>query len=437
MSGSRYLRSALLLAATTSLGAQQQEDAGLLLIHSPIAKEVVAKYNLDPFYEKCCFLDGFPIISSKDVPDRAHREAAYLIRQMLAGRPELLAELVKSKTRLVIIGVREKTTEIPEYTSMRPKGFWNVRARGFGPSRQRNICSNGEEDLLGYPGAPCGTESILVHEFAHAIHAMALATMHPEFNKLLQTTYRQAMSEGLWKSKYAATNPAEYWAEGVQSWFDTNRAPDHDHNWVDKRDELDQYDPRLAALIGRYLGDNDWRYQPPRERLDQAHLRGFDPKKAPRFAHAAEDRRAYREHLAAKKGKQRRDGEDEVTWLKRVAKGGDLEAQIQLGFRYRDGDGVDRDHAEAVRWYAMAAARNNANAQDCLGWMHKMGYGVPADAAEAKRLFRLSAEQGWAQGQYNLALMLRTGDDQAQREATSWLQRAAKQGHRAARKLTR
>jgi len=28
----------------------------------------------------------------------------------------------------------------------------------------------------------------------------------------------------------------EYWAEAVQSWFDTNREPDHDHNHVNTRD---------------------------------------------------------------------------------------------------------------------------------------------------------------------------------------------------------
>ena len=44
----------------------------------------------------------------------------------------------------------------------------------------------------------------------------------------------------------------EYWAEGVQSWFNTNRPPDHDHNHVDNREELKAYDPPLAKLVKAY-----------------------------------------------------------------------------------------------------------------------------------------------------------------------------------------
>ena len=35
-------------------------------------------------------------------------------------------------------------------------------------------------------------------------------------------TYDSAMLAGLWKGKYASVNHHEYWAEGVQSWFDKN-----------------------------------------------------------------------------------------------------------------------------------------------------------------------------------------------------------------------
>ncbi|MCH8215687.1 MAG: hypothetical protein IH892_02820 [Planctomycetes bacterium] len=43
-------------------------------------------------------------------------------------------------------------------------------------------------------------------------------------------------------------NHAEYFAEGVQSWFNNNRPPDHDHNYVDTRKELKEYDPELATM---------------------------------------------------------------------------------------------------------------------------------------------------------------------------------------------
>lgn len=57
------------------------------------------------------------------------------------------------------------------------------------------------------------------------------------------------------KQCYAGTNSAEYWAEGVQDWFDTNRTMDHDHNQLHTRDQLKAYDVPLAALCKEVMGD--------------------------------------------------------------------------------------------------------------------------------------------------------------------------------------
>ncbi|MEY3837459.1 MAG: hypothetical protein RL304_441 [Verrucomicrobiota bacterium] len=86
------------------------------------------------------------------------------------------------------------------------------------------------------------------------------------------------------KQCYAATNPAEYWAEGVQDWFDTNRTMDHDHSLLRTRDQLKAYDPPLAALCAEVLGDTPWRFVSPRLRAGQGHLAGYDPTTAPKVA---------------------------------------------------------------------------------------------------------------------------------------------------------
>jgi len=91
------------------------------------------------------------------------------------------------------------------------------------------------------------------------------------------------MAKGLWKGKYASNNHYEYWAEGVQSWFNTNRPPDHDHNHVDNREELKAYDPPLAKLVKEIFGETDWRYKRPSQRASRAHLKGFDPLNTPTF----------------------------------------------------------------------------------------------------------------------------------------------------------
>ncbi len=83
------------------------------------------------------------------------------------------------------------------------------------------------------------------------------------------------------KECYAIKNQAEYFAEGVQAWFDTNRTMDHDHNHIHTRAQLKEYDTGLAKLCAEILGDTEWRFVSPRLRVGKEHLAGYDPKTAP------------------------------------------------------------------------------------------------------------------------------------------------------------
>ena len=162
------------------------------------------------------------------------------------------------------------------------KDFWDARARGTGGSETDPYCTCAEENVLGYPGDPYSTECILIHEFAHCIHLRGMANIDPTFDRRLKKTYAKAMNAGLWKGKYASVNHHEYFAEGVQSWFNNNRPPDHDHNHVDTRVELKKYDPGLAAICKEVFGDTKLSYTKPATRLT-GHMKGYDPSKAPRF----------------------------------------------------------------------------------------------------------------------------------------------------------
>lgn len=83
------------------------------------------------------------------------------------------------------------------------------------------------------------------------------------------------------KNCYGLTSRAEYWAEGFQNWFDTNRTMDHDHNHIHTREQLKKYDPMLAKLCEEVLGDTAWRFVSPRERAGKDHLVGYNPATAP------------------------------------------------------------------------------------------------------------------------------------------------------------
>ena len=272
-----------------------------------------AALGVDPFHSKYTSAKGFPIVASARVSDYALLEAAAIVDAMLAERPDVRRALIDSGTRLCIIGHDEFTTDLPEFAFLadeRPEGFpgisgrdwWDARARGTGGSETDPNCSCGEENLLGYEGDPYAAECILIHEFAHAIHLRGMATVDPGFDARVKAAYDAAMRDGLWKGKYASVNHHEYFAEGVQSWFDDNRFDDHDHNHVHLRHQLIEYDPRLAALCREVFGDTAFRYTKPATRLT-GHLAGYDPSAAPRFTwpeRLEKARLAIRRHAEAR-----------------------------------------------------------------------------------------------------------------------------------------
>lgn len=240
------------------------------------------KDGVPAFYTQRISAHGFPIVASVKVNPYALKEAAYLMDMMFAKRPDVREAMVKSGARMCIIGWNEFTTDLPEFADFKPKDFWDARARGTGGSEDDPFPSSAEENLLGYPGDPYATECIFIHEFAHAIHLRGMSNVDPSFDGRVQATYDAAMKAGLWKGKYASTNSREYFAEGVQSWFDNNREPDHDHNFVNTRVELVEYDPGLAALCREVFGDTELKYTKPATRLT-GHMAGYDPAKAPTF----------------------------------------------------------------------------------------------------------------------------------------------------------
>ncbi len=246
------------------------------------------------FYTRRTDAGGFPIVASETVNPFALREAAHWIDQMLESRDDLREALIESGARLCILGYNEFTTELPEFAhlgaqpvrgfeAIDPRDYWDARARGTGGSEHDPYCSCGEENLLAYPGDPYATEFILIHEFAHCIHLRGMNNIDATFDARLREAYTSAMQKGLWATKYASVNHHEYFAEGTQCWFDNNRENDHDHNDVNTRAELVQYDPGLADICREVFGSTKLAYTKPSQRLS-GHLEGFDPSTSPTFS---------------------------------------------------------------------------------------------------------------------------------------------------------
>jgi Xaa-Pro aminopeptidase len=239
--------------------------------------------RLDGFYAQLRPHAAIPLVASAAVTAAALDEAEWILDGMLGGADALRSALRDSGAYLVVMAHDEFVHQIPEYAHLQPPLYWSRRSRGFGAHPQNPAMSVGAENLLRMHGDPMGEESILVHEFAHTVQHMGLDRIAPDFSKRLQATYDAARAAGLWAGKYAISNPAEYWAEGVQSWFGTNRPPDHDHNEVDLRAELQAYDPALAALCAEVFGATAWTYSAPAARIPD-----WDSSLLPEFRWSAE-----------------------------------------------------------------------------------------------------------------------------------------------------
>ncbi|MEZ4316140.1 MAG: hypothetical protein R3F61_01490 [Myxococcota bacterium] len=225
----------------------------------PCPPIVAPPSDADPWYTKAVDAEGLWVLASEEVDDDALIEATWLVRAMLAGDPELLPAMLERGATVGIIGRDQVVTDLPEFADLYelyPGTDWDVRTRGLGGVIGRPMTAMAEENLLELPGDLYVGESIGIHELAHSIFNLALRPEVPGIDAELQALHDDALMQGTWDDTYAATNPEEYWAEGVQSFFDANleSIPTNGiHNSIDTQDELRAADPGLADFIATWL----------------------------------------------------------------------------------------------------------------------------------------------------------------------------------------
>ena len=116
--------------------------------------------------------------------------------------------------------------------------------------------------------------------------------------------------------------------------------------------------------------------------------------------------------------------------LTAAANAGNSRAELIVGLKYLDGDGVPANPAEAAKWLGRAADAGEPVAQYRLGTLFERGSGVPADAAKAVRWYQAAANQGNRKAMHNLAVAYAEGNgvkkDYA--EASRWFLKAAMLG---------
>lgn len=215
--------------------------------------------NLDTFYKKYLNASGIPVISSAKVPDDALYAVQRTINIMIKMRPDVLAKMIENKARVGILAKSEVTTDLPEFSFLKDDTSTNWdELRGIGGEIETPMNSCAEENILCYGEGidPYYLEDIVIHEFAHSVHTLGISFVDTNFDTELRQAFESAKAKGLWKNTYAGSNQDEYFAEGVQDWFNLNTESipgDGIHNEINTREELKNYDPALYDIVKRYF----------------------------------------------------------------------------------------------------------------------------------------------------------------------------------------
>ena len=173
-------------------------------------------------------------------------------------------------------GLQDRLTEC--FNQAREDGLWND---GRAAQRYRRIKGNRPVSLIGslIQSFPAQSPDLLRACLANGDILVNGEPTHADVR--VSGKDKVLIMFGGEKRCYASRNKAEYWAEGVQCWYNTNRTMDHDHNHIHTREQLKKYDPRLAQLCSDILGESEWRFVSPRERAGTGHLKEFVPNESP------------------------------------------------------------------------------------------------------------------------------------------------------------
>lgn len=254
--------------ATPTAAAQSDRYAAAMIGPPPPA------LKLDRFYARHVDAGGIPIVSSAKVPDDALLFARDIALAMLADRGDLRRWMAASGFRVAIMAPDEGTTDLPEQRDWKKparddprlticerkqyrerigrlsdRDYWNGRARGMGGQ----LTSAASENLLGLPGTRYYGENIFVHEFSHGI-LEAIRQTDPTLYAAVERAYADALARGMWKGEYAAVSIDEYWAEGTQSWFNSNMVAVIDGQTILNDDDLARYDRALYTALAQIYG---------------------------------------------------------------------------------------------------------------------------------------------------------------------------------------
>ncbi|KAI7878658.1 HCP-like protein [Lichtheimia hyalospora FSU 10163] len=125
------------------------------------------------------------------------------------------------------------------------------------------------------------------------------------------------------------------------------------------------------------------------------------------------------------------DHEKAYRYFEQGAKRGDAQCNFMLGVYHSSQTGVvDENQEKAFKYFQKAAMRGLPEAQYNVGFRFLQGHGVERNSYNAAEFLRMAAMQGFQLAQINLAAMYMHGDGVKKNtnEARHWLEKAAALG---------
>jgi hypothetical protein len=245
-----------------------------------------AQFKVDPYYTKFTYAREFVVLGSKHASDEALLRANDVIRKMFAYRHDILKAMIAEGARLVVLGTNEKLSDLPEFAALSKKpGFDAVRYVDYTPELKLLVVP--EENVLGSPTDPFAGKSLTASLFAKVLYRIAgMRPVDPDFEKQrakqqyelrvkrldvdfdarVAKLHEAARSKGLWRGTPAGHDKVEYWAAGVEAYFDAagSGLPPHGADRpITTREMLKAYDPELWTLVDEtmaYRERVDWRF---------------------------------------------------------------------------------------------------------------------------------------------------------------------------------
>jgi hypothetical protein len=252
----------------------------------PSVIEPPAQFKVDPYYCKFTYAREFVVLGSRHVSDRALLMANDTIRKLFAYRHDVLKALIADGARLVVLGRTERLGDLPEFRSAaRKAGFDQVRYHDYTPGAKVMVVP--EENVLGAPHEPFAGRAMVVSVFAKGLYhvcgtrpvrsqspgrgpkqqyELRVKRLDVGFGRRLGELYEAAHGANRWRGTPADRDAVEYWAAGVEAYFDAagaGIAPAGANHPVTTREALRSYDSDLYALVDEtmaYRGHVDWRY---------------------------------------------------------------------------------------------------------------------------------------------------------------------------------